>query len=124
MSEDPELRLLEQRKLAEMKRRAKPAPLPARAKTDREVLESSFYDRADEVLEAAYSYYPKQTEQLVKELAKVISDGKFTGKISGGELYSIFRQVGLRFQLKTTFKVQEKGNLIDLSEKLKMKSGD
>jgi DNA-binding TFAR19-related protein (PDSD5 family) len=124
LEEDHELKLIEQRKLAEMRRRMKPPEPPKAEKTDRETVESLLYDRGDEVLVSAYSFYPKQTEQIVKELARLIREGKFSGRISGGELYSLFRQIGLRFQLKTSIKVQERGKFVDLSEKLKLKRGD
>ena len=125
MEEDAELRLIERRKLEEMKRRMKAAAPPPKAeKTDRQVVEGMLYDRGDEVLEAAYSYYPNETESLVKELAGLVRSGRFTGKVSGGELYSIMRQVGLRFNLKTSIKVEDKGRLVDLSEKLKSRKDE
>lgn len=120
MEEDPELRLIEQRKLEEMKRRVRSVNQPPKAeKTDREVVEGMLCDRGDEVLEEAYSYFPSETDRLVKELAKMVKDGRFTEKVSGGELYSIFRKLGLRFNLKTSIKVEDRGKLVDLSEKLK-----
>lgn len=119
MEEDADLKLLEQRKLEAMKRRIKAAaPGPAQEKTDRQVVEGMLYDRGDEVLEAAYSFYPKETERLVKELAGMIRDGKLTEKVAGGELLSIFRQLGLRFRLSTSIRVMDQGKLVDLSEKL------
>jgi len=125
LEEDAELKLIERRKLEEMRRRVKAAtPLPKAEKTDRQVVEGMLYDRGDEVLEAAYSYYPRETESLVKELAGMVKSGKFSGKVSGGELYSILRQVGLRFNLKTSIKVEDKGRLVDLSEKLKSRKDE
>jgi DNA-binding TFAR19-related protein (PDSD5 family) len=118
MEEDVELKLLEQRKLEAMRRRLKAAAPTKAEKTDREVVEEVLYDRGDEVLEAAYSFYPKETERLVDELAGMVRDGRFTDRIAGGELLSIFRQLGLRFRLKTSIKVQDRGKLVDLSEKL------
>ena len=121
MEEDLDLKLIEQRKLEQMKKRLRaPAPPPPKAeKTDREVVMGMLYDRGDEVLEAAYSYFPNETERLVGELARMVRDGRFAEKVSGGELYSIFRQLGLRFSLKTSIRVQDRGKLVDLSEKLK-----
>jgi DNA-binding TFAR19-related protein (PDSD5 family) len=122
LEEDTELKLIEQRKLQEMKRRAKLAnPPPKTEKTDREVVEGMLYDRGDEVLEAACFYYPAETGRLVRELAQMVKDGRFSERVSGGELYSIMRQLGLRFSLKTSIKVQDRGKLVDLSEKLKSK---
>ena len=123
MEEDADLKLLERRKLEEMRRRIKAtAPAPKHEKTDREVVEGMLYDRGDEVLEAAYSFYPKETETLVKEIAGMIRDGRLTEKIAGGELFSIFRQLGLRFRLNTSIRVMDQGKLVDLSEKLGRKN--
>ena len=119
MEDDAELKLLEQRKLHAMRKRiSEAAPQPKHEKTDREVVEGILYDRGDEVLDAAYSFYPNETARLVREIAAMVKDGRLKGSIPGGELYSIFRQLGLRFSLKTSIKVQDKGKLVDLSEKL------
>jgi DNA-binding TFAR19-related protein (PDSD5 family) len=119
MEEDADLKLLEQRKLEAMRRRIRAAaPAPKQEKTDRQVLEGLLYDRGDEVLDAAYSFYPSETERLVKELAAMVRDGRLTERIAGGELLSVFRQLGLRFRLRTSIKVMDQGKLVDLSEKL------
>jgi DNA-binding TFAR19-related protein (PDSD5 family) len=119
MEEDADLKLLEQRKLEAMRRRLKSASPPSQQeKTDRQVVEGMLYDRGDEVLDAAYSFYPKETERLVKEIATMIRDGRLTEKVAGGELLSIFRQLGLRFRLRTSIRVMDQGKLVDLSEKL------
>ena len=123
MEEDPELRLITQRKLAQMKKMAATTTAkPQRVeKTAREVVEEMLVDRGDEVLEAAYSYYPTQTDNIVRELARLIREGKLNEKIPGGELYSLLRNLGLRFKLNTSMKVEEKGRLIDISEKFRLK---
>lgn len=122
MEEDTDLKLLERRKLEAMRRKLKAAPSsPKEEKTDRQVVEGMLYDRGDEVLEAAYSFYPRETENLVRELAGMIREGRLAEKVAGGELYSIFRQLGLRFRLNTSIRVMDQGKLVDLSEKLKRK---
>jgi DNA-binding TFAR19-related protein (PDSD5 family) len=119
MEEDADLKLLEQRKLEELRRRLRSAaPQAKQEKTDRQVVEEMLYDRGDEVLEAAYSFYPEETGKLVKELAGMIKDGRLKEKVAGGELLSIFRELGLRFRLKTSIRVMDQGKLVDLSEKL------
>ncbi|MBI3860042.1 MAG: hypothetical protein HY296_07405 [Thaumarchaeota archaeon] len=124
MEEDVEIKLIERRKLEALRKRIKTAAAPPRPeKTDREVVESMLYDRGDEVLDAAYSFFPAQTERLVKEISGMVRDGRLKDRVSGGELYSIFRQLGLRFNLKTSIKVQDKGKLVDLSEKLARTEG-
>ncbi len=124
MEEDAELRLIERRKLEAMRKRLKSTSAPAKPeKSDRQVVEGMLYDRGDEVLEAAYSFYPEQTGRMVKELAGMIRDARLTERVSGGELYSILRQLGLRFRLKTSIRVQDRGKLVELSEKLSRKEG-
>ena len=125
MEEDADLKLLERRKLEAMKRRLKAAGSPAAPeKTDRQIVEGMLYDRGDEVLEAAYSFYPKETEGVVRELATMIRQGRLKDKVAGGELFSLFRQLGLRFRLSTSIKVMDRGKLVDISEKLGRKESD
>ena len=118
MDEDEDLRLIERRKMDALRRRMKATVPPTKERSDREVVEGVLYDRGDEVLDAAYSFYPKETERIVKELAGMVRDGRMNERISGGELLSMFRQIGLRFRLKTSIRVQDRGKLVDLSEKL------
>lgn len=126
MDEDAELNLINARKLAELKRRASmasaapPSPAPTAVKSDRDVLLEVLYDRGDEVLQAAYQTYPRQTEIVVAQLARLLKQNGMTERISGGELYQLFRNLGLRFSLKTTIKVQDKGKFVDLKDKLRM----
>ena len=125
MEDDAEIKLLEQRKLEALRRRLRVTAAPEKKdKTDREMVEEMLYDRGEEVLEAAYGFYPRQTEAMVKELAGMIREGRLAERVSGGELYAIFRQLGLRFRLKTSIKVQDRGKLVDLSEKLSRKEGE
>jgi hypothetical protein len=125
LEEDTDLKLIEHRKLEEMRKRIKaaiPTSSPAKAvKTDREVVEGVLYDRGDEVLDAAYSFYPRETERLVREIAGMVRDGRLKEKVAGGELLSIFRQLGLRFRLKTSIRVMDQGKLVELGEKLRRK---
>ena len=129
MDEDAELKMINARKLAELKRRAEMASVASAlsasaaskpAKSDKDVLLGALYDRGDEVLEAAYQAYPRQTEVVVAQLARLLKQNGMREKISGGELYQLFRNLGLRFSLKTTIKVQDKGKFVDLKDKLKM----
>jgi DNA-binding TFAR19-related protein (PDSD5 family) len=120
MEEDAELKLLERKKLEAMRRKMKQAS-PAKEKSDREIVEGILYDRGEEVLDAAYTFYPDETQRIVKELADMIRAGRLSGTVAGGELLSVFRQLGLRFSLKTSIRVQDRGKLVDLSEKLARK---
>ena len=131
MDEDTELSLINARKLAELRRRAErasaaaslsaaAAAAPKTAKSAKEVVLDALYDRGDEVLQAAYQSYPRQTAVVVDQLARLLKQAGAKERISGGELYQLFRNLGLRFALKTTIKVQDKGRFVDLKDKLKM----
>lgn len=126
LEEDRDLRLINAKKLAEMKRRAGQAAPPSQPKakekvekSSREVVAAILYDRGDEVLETAYAAYPREMEMIVDQIAKFVKDGKLTDGISGGELYSILRELGMRFSLNTSIRVQDRGRLVDLKDKLR-----
>lgn len=122
MEEDDELRQINARKMAELKRRIEIAQAPKpQEKTPKEVVLEKLYDRGAEVLEAAYSYYPKETATVVEYLATYLKQHPETERISGGELKEVFRTLGLRFNLKTSIKVQERGKFVDLVDKFKLK---
>jgi DNA-binding TFAR19-related protein (PDSD5 family) len=130
LDEDAELNMINARKLAELRRRVERASAASAlsasassakpARSDRDVLLEVLYDRGDEVLETAYQAYPRQTEIVVAQLARLLKQNGMRERISGGELYQLFRNLGLRFALKTTIKVQDKGRFVDLKDKLKM----
>jgi DNA-binding TFAR19-related protein (PDSD5 family) len=120
LEDDAELRMINARKMAQLKRRVELASAPKpKEKTNREIVAQNLFDRGEEVLETAYSFYPKETAVLVDYLARYLKEHKETEKISGGELLQIFRSLGLRFSLKTSIKVQERGKFVDLKDKFK-----
>lgn len=123
MEEDRELKLITARKLADLRRRAQAAaPREEKpVKSARDLVYERLYDRGDEVLNAAYSYFPRETQAVVEQLARILKQGGNIDRISGGELYSLFRSIGLRFNLKTSIKIQERGKFVDLKDKLKMR---
>lgn len=124
MSEDRDIEIIKARKLKEMKEkaaaieRAKSAP-EKKEKSARELVASFLYDRGDEVLNAAYAQYPAQTEAIVSKIAELIKSGELRERISGGELLSLFRSVGLRVRIDTSIRIQQDGKLVSFSEKLK-----
>ena len=99
--------------------KAKKSAAQAKAKTPKEIVLAYLYDRGDEVLNAAYGQYPAQTEAIVIKLAELIQSGEIQARISGGELLSLFRSVGLRVRIDTSIKVEQDGKLVSFSEKLK-----
>lgn len=131
-SDDPEIDIINARKLRELREkaaaleRAKANQQQAQSssstslpKSSREVLSPYLYDRADEVLDLAYGQYPVQTEAIVTRIARLISDGEITNRISGGELLMLFRSVGLKIRVNTTIKVEDNGKFVSFSDKLK-----
>jgi DNA-binding TFAR19-related protein (PDSD5 family) len=129
-SEDPEIDIINARKLRELREKAaalerakankeRSSPLQSKPKSSREVLSSYLYDRADEVLDLAYSQYPVQTEAIATRIARLVLSGELTSKISGGELLMLFRSLGLKIRVNTTIKVQDNGKFVSFSEKLK-----
>lgn len=125
-SEDPDIEIIKARKLKEMREKAAAlertkasAAQQKKQRTPRELVSGYLYDRADEVLRLAYEQYPSQTEAIVARIAELIQSGELTDRISGGELLSLFRSVGLRVRVDTTIKVEDDGKLVPFSEKLK-----
>jgi DNA-binding TFAR19-related protein (PDSD5 family) len=126
--DDPDIELIKARKLREMREKAASmekakAAVTARQQkkhpSSREVVNEFLHDRGDEVLRLAYEQYPAQTEAIVLKIAQLIQSGELTERISGGELLSFFRSVGLRVRVDTTIKVEDDGKFIPLSEKFK-----
>jgi len=123
--EDLELKRLQLRKMiklasqlaggqagqAEAKQPREPTPL--------EVVKESLGPKGDVVLEAALEQYPRETMRIVERLAELIKAGAVAGPIDGGELYSLFRQLGLRVKLDTKIVYVKRGEARDLRELFK-----
>lgn len=131
-SDDPEIDIINARKLRELREKAaalerakanqqqqQSSSSTSRPKSSREILSPYLYDRADEVLDLAYGQYPVQTEAIVTRIARLILDGEITNRISGGELLMLFRSVGLKIRVNTTIKVEDNGKFVSFSDKLK-----
>jgi DNA-binding TFAR19-related protein (PDSD5 family) len=130
-SEDPDIELIKARKLKEMREKAaafekaKAASTAQQQKKQpsaRDIVNGFVHDRGDEVLRLAYEQYPAQTEAIVAKIAQLILTGELTERISGGELLSLFRSIGLRIRVDTTIKVEDDGKFIPLSEKFKQQA--
>jgi DNA-binding TFAR19-related protein (PDSD5 family) len=118
--EDKELEYLRAKKMVELRRRMAAAEKPKpRVASSRDVLVSRLVDRGLEVLETAERYYPEKTSLVVDKLAEAIRSGSITGFVSGGELYWLFRQLGMRFQIPTSIHIEQDGKLVPLTERLK-----
>ncbi len=85
------------------------------------ILSKILTGRAPEVLETARRYYPTEISELEGRLAQSILAGGLTGPISGEELYTFLRRLGLVFGLDIKIRVREGGKLKSLEEKLRGK---
>lgn len=127
-SDDPDIDIINARKLKELREKAaamekaKASQQQQQPKSSRDIVSAYLYDRADKVLDLAYEQYPAQTEAIITRIARLILDGEITSRISGGELLTLFRSVGLNIRVNTTIKVEEDGKLISFSEKLKQQN--
>ena len=127
--EDPELQIIKARKMKQLKEKAKLFEKMKEDETktktevskidDKQVLLKYLYDRGDEVLKLAESQFPVQTRIIINRIADLIKSGEIDSPISGGELLSIFRSVGLRIRVDTNIRIEEHGKLISFGEKLK-----
>jgi DNA-binding TFAR19-related protein (PDSD5 family) len=124
---DPDIEIIKARKMKEMREKAAAFEKAKKSeqeqekkkKTPREIVSSYLYDRGDEVLNAAYAQFPAQTEAIVAKISELILAGELQSRISGGELLSLFRSVGLRVRIDTSIKVEKDGKLISFSDRLK-----
>lgn len=120
MEEDRDLKLITARKMAELRKRVERSAAPKEVtKTNKEIVLSMLYDRGDEVLEAALSRYPAETAQVIDQIAKMIKDKKLVDRLSGGDLLSALRSLGMRISLNTTIRVEDHGKFVSLADKLR-----
>jgi len=87
--------------------------------SSREVVQKILAGRGVEVLETARRYYPKEVGMIEENLARLIDSGRLKGPVSGEELYSFLRRVGLSFSMDTKIRVKEHGELKTLEEKFR-----
>ncbi len=127
MSSD--LELLRQKKALELRRKmllsqekTSPAPAPAPKIDPREAVGRILTGRGVEVLETARRYYPREVGQLERNLADLIESGRLKGPVSGEQLYSFLRRVGLVFSMNVKIRVKEHGELKSLEEKFRQVS--
>jgi DNA-binding TFAR19-related protein (PDSD5 family) len=126
MSDDM-LPLWKQKRLLEMQRKlldreiAREAPHPQEKKqaSSEEKLRALFSGRADEIYKIALSQFPQATQKLTDALAKMIDKGELTGPISGEELFSFFRMIGMRIRLETKISYVEHGKIKSIAEKMR-----
>ena len=127
MGEDPDIEILKAKKMQEimqrmMKQKKKDnieKDIKKREPSEREILLSYLYDRGDEVLNLAESQFPSETRAIVSRIVELINSGEINRKISGGDLLSLFRTIGINVKINTTIKIEEHGKYMSFAEKLK-----
>ncbi|HEX2487178.1 MAG TPA: DNA-binding protein [Nitrososphaeraceae archaeon] len=126
MEEDLDIEILKAKKMQEImqrmikqKKENKEKDIKKREPSEREILRSYLYDRGDEVLKLAESQFPSETRAIINRIVELINSGEINQKISGGELLSLFRTIGINVKINTTIKIEEHGKYMSFAEKLK-----
>ena len=128
MEEDPDIEILKAKKMQEMMQRLRKhkkekenieKSIIKRKPSEREILLSYLYDRGDEVLSLAEFQFPTETRAITNRIVELIDMGEINRKISGGELLSLFRSLGLNIRINTTIKIEDHGKYVSFAEKLK-----
>jgi len=121
-----EIELLRQKKALELRKKMllsqeKPTSVPVAAPklNSREVVQKILTGRGIEVLETARRYYPKEVGIVEENLARLIESGRLRGPLSGEELYSFLRRIGITFSMNTKIRIKEHGELKTLEEKFR-----
>jgi hypothetical protein len=86
--------------------------------SERNFLLRHMYDRGDEVLKLAEQQFPFQTKIIIKRLNELIRFGEIS-RISGGDMLSVYRSLGLKIRVDTQISISDHGKTISLSDKLK-----
>ena len=129
---DEELGALRRKRLEKLRRRLERETRPEPKKEEQEgfaagkppespeeILNRFLIGRAGEVLNAAKAQYPQAGRHVENTLARLIKEGQIRSKISGTELYGLFRRLGYRVRLQTRIRVLEHGKVKSLEDKIK-----
>ena len=81
----------------------------------RDVLIKRLYDRGLDVLVAAEAQFPQETNLIINQLIQIIDSQKID-YISGPELLSLFRSLGIRVHLKTYIRIDKKGKRMSIND--------
>ena len=119
--------MLRQKKALELRRKMllsqdKPAPEQPSLTVEEDlhqIVHGILAGRGIEVLETARRYYPAEIAELEERLAELVRAGRLKGPVSGEELYSFLRRLGLNFSLDIKIRVSEHGKLKSLEEKFR-----
>ncbi|MCS6783859.1 MAG: double-stranded DNA-binding protein [Candidatus Caldarchaeum sp.] len=125
MSEDLELKRLQLKRMMKIvaqlsqgpKEEALPPP-PTR-ETPLEIVRKHLDAKGLEVLQTALDQYPAETNLVVEKLAELIKSGKISETIDAGDLYNLFRSLGIRVKVETKIQYVKRGEAKDLRELFK-----
>ncbi|MEM2095066.1 MAG: DNA-binding protein [Candidatus Caldarchaeum sp.] len=117
-AEDLELKRIQLRRMMSLAARMseKKEQQPQQKQTPLDVLKPHLGPRGDEVLQAALEQYPSEAMAVVERLAELVKSGRLPEKIDGGDLYSLFRGLGLRVKVDTKILYVKRGEAKDLKE--------
>ena len=90
--------------------------------TPREIVITKLGFRGLEVLENAEYQFPKETQIVIQKLAELISSGDIKEVLDGGQLFALFRSIGINVRMKTKISVEKDGKFVSISDKLRKKS--
>lgn len=124
---DPDLEIIKARKMRKLREQAAATEKQRMIRDESRLEQNSkkqtllkyLYDRGDEVLSLAETQFPFQTMSIVNRIVDLVERGEIQQKISGGELLSLFRMLGLNVRTNTTIKIEDHGKLVSFSDKLK-----
>ena len=134
--EDPDIKIIKARKMkamreqaaalekARIKKQQEQEPVIQRKKTDREIISNYLYDRGEEVLKLAESQFPIQTRSIVSGILELIKSGEIKQRISGGELLTLFRSVGINVRINTNIKIEDHGKMVSFADKIRRQNED
>jgi hypothetical protein len=118
--EDLELRMIRLRKMRQLlaaRKRTDQQPQPKREEPMEE-LKRYLDERGREVLEEAASLNRALTERVAEALLRAIRSNALSTPIDAGDLYRLFRDLGLPIKLETSVKVLRHGEAKDLRKYL------
>ena len=116
---DSELERLRRRRLAQYFERLNSTKEEKKEEVSKqELLNQIFVGRAWEVFNATQAQYPQVANRLRDVLVQLFSAGRIK-KLSGQDLYSLLKKMGLRVKLKTTIRIKEDGKMKSIEEKMK-----
>jgi DNA-binding TFAR19-related protein (PDSD5 family) len=118
--EDLELRMIRLRKMRQLlaaRKQTDQQPQPKREEPMEE-LKRYLDERGREVLEEAASLNRALTERVAEALLRAIRSNALPTPIDAGDLYRLFRDLGLSIKLETSVKVLRHGEAKDLRKYL------